>query len=271
LYLSAVSSSLGVSESYISLTGEEKEIIIDTKKAAEAGEKISVEGTTIRFDKGPVTITVVTTEPPKLEEGKLTGKIDSISMASKPLNARYPQKGIVTASFRSNLNNLPPEGASVSAVLLEKLDAGTLAVFERAAAEQGYRQEAVAYAMQVRKSGIYDRTDIGESEVTMTVAPAWILSHGGITNAKIARLADDGSCQLLASRFAGLDSTENMVFTGTSPGGLSIFALVSVQSQPAVIQSQASPVSEVPAGFSSPLVFAPPIFLFTALFLYRKP
>ena len=107
--------------------------------------------------------------------------------------------------------------------------------------EKGYRLDAVAYTAQVEKTDLQDKTYIGPSVVTMSVAPSWVLNHGGLSNVKIVRLADDGTSQLLETQFSGIDTSINMVFTGTSPDGLSMFTLISVASQEVTVAPTAPP------------------------------
>ena len=140
--------------------------------------------------------------------------------------------------------------------------------------EKGYRLDAVAYTAQVEKTDLQDKTYIGPSVVTMSVAPSWVLNHGGLSNVKIVRLADDGTSQLLETQFSGIDTSINMVFTGTSPDGLSMFTLISVASQEVTVAPTAPPlVSLKSLGTSaSSVILIPTLLLFVGflVFLRRK-
>ncbi|MFZ1898261.1 hypothetical protein [Methanoregula sp.] len=140
--------------------------------------------------------------------------------------------------------------------------------------EKGYRLDAVAYTAQVEKTDLQDKTYIGPSVVTMSVAPSWVLNHGGLSNVKIVRLADDRTSQLLETQFSGIDTSINMVFTGTSPDGLSMFTLISVASQEVTVAPTAPPlVSLKSLGTSaSSVILIPTLLLFVGflVFLRRK-
>lgn len=235
-----------------------------------AGEKISVKEKTITFEHGTHTITVTTKESPREDQGKLSGEIESIILKATPLTSHYTETGPVSASFGADLNSLPAPGATVTASLIEKPDDQSRAAFERAAEENGVSVDTIAYAMKVDKSGLEDGKEVGEATVTMTVSPAWVLAHGGFSGIQIARFADDGSSELLASSFNGIDADSNMVFTGTSPRGLSIFALISIKAPAQAVAPQPAPAPSGRADTSASMIFIPPILLFAAFILIRK-
>jgi len=244
--------------------------VIDLNTARSAGEKISVQENTIRFEHGTYTITVKTKDTPREDQGELSGEIESITLQGTPVKAQYTGKGAVSASFGADLKTLPVTGATVTASLIEKPDDQSRAAFERAAEENGFAVDSVAYAMKVDKSGLEDGRDVGRATVTMTVSPAWVLEHGGFSGIQIARFADDGSSEILASSFNGIDADSNMVFTGTSPRGLSIFALISIKAQDQPVAPQPVTMPSKRSDASATMVFIPPILLFAALFLIRK-
>jgi len=152
----------------------------------------------------------------------------------------------------------------------EKPDSQAQAAFERAVAEKGYRIESVAYTLRVQKTHLEDIKDVGQATVSMSIAPSWVLNRGGITNMKIARYADDGTSHLLDTQFTGLDSSQNMVFTGTSPGGLSIFALVAIKNPQVTIAPPPSRTISPPGEGLVPFVIVPPLLLIVALALIRR-
>ncbi|MFA4826295.1 MAG: hypothetical protein WC593_14180 [Methanoregula sp.] len=234
--------SLGVSSSQISSRENAREIAIDMQKAKDSGEKVSVEGSTITFSKGPMTVGVITETGPKETNGILTADVKSISMEHQPVTAQIKDTGTVSASFKADLMSLPPSDATITAVIAEKPDPATQVAIDKAASQMGYQLDAVAYTMDVAKTHLNDGKDIGPATITMSVSPSWVVGHGGISGVKIARFADDGTSQLLETRFVGLDSSVNMVFEGTSPGGLSIFALISVKAHEEAIEQPSQPM-----------------------------
>ena len=244
-------------------------------KAAEgSGEKIHVEGNSVNFDNGQTTISITTKGSPQEKEGQITGEVETISMKSIPVSAKVPESGVVSASFQAELKSLPTSDSKIGFSISEIPDASSRSAFERAAADKGYQIDAIAYTMQVEKTNLEDQKDIGAATVTMSVAPLWVLNHGGITNVKIARFADDGSSQVLDTQFTGLDRLQNMVFTGTSPGGLSIFAVIAVKNpQIAVAVPVIPPVSSTQSNTNqgtSAMAFVPPSLLLASLTLIRR-
>jgi hypothetical protein len=102
-----------------------------------------------------------------------------------------------------------------------------------------------------------------------------VIIKGGSSGIHIARFADDGTSEILDTSFNGIDVDSNMVFTGRSPRGLSIFALISVKAQaPAVtpqVTPQPAPVASSRNDASASLVFVPPVLVVIAgFFVFRK-
>jgi hypothetical protein len=64
----------------------------------------------------------------------------------------------------------------------------------------------------------------------LTVPPSWVTRHGGRDAVRIARTGDTGGrTELLATTYVGTDDAGNMVFSGDSPNGTSIFGLITSQ------------------------------------------
>jgi hypothetical protein len=261
---------LGIQGSEIRSNEKGKEISIDGQKAKDAGETITVEGKNINVAKGPVTISIATTADPRQENGIITGDIKSISMKNEPATAAVKDAGTVSASFDADLVSLPPNDATITATILEQPDPAVVAAYHGAVAKQGYQIGEVAYAMNVGKTHLEDGKDIGSATVRMSVAPSWVANRGGPGDVKIARYADDGTSQVLETRFIGFDSSSNMVFEGTSPGGLSIFALITVKTPQVTI----TPQPTTPASIPSPQIITSlagiSLLLFFILLVIRK-
>jgi hypothetical protein len=262
--------SLGVQGTTVHAVDSRKDLTIDLKAAKDAGEKISVEGRAVTFDKGQTSILVATKESPKAQDGQITGQVESIAMKSAPVEGQFADTGTVSASFKADLHNMPSQDATVSAVLSKSPAPEVQAAIEGELQDKGYRLESVAYTMEVQKSNLEDKKDVGQAVVTMSVSPDWVLNHGGITNTKIARFSDEGTSSILETQFVGLDSTQNMVFSGTSPGGLSIFAMISVKStmQKAPPETSATPGSSSEGAGS--LIVVPPLLFFAAMIWIRR-
>jgi hypothetical protein len=191
-------------------------------------------------------------------------------MKSAPVEGQFADAGIVSASFHADLHTMPSQDATVSSVLVKTPAPEVQSAIEGELQDKGYSLESVAYTMEVQKSNFEDKTDVGQAVVTMSVSPNWVLNHGGITNTKIARFSDEGTSSILETQFVGLDSTQNMVFSGTSPGGLSIFAMISVKSTGQTAPPQASPVPVSSFEGAGSLVVVPPLLFFAAMIWIRK-
>jgi hypothetical protein len=262
--------SLGVQGTTVHEVDSRKDLTVDLKAAKDAGEKISVQGSSVRFDKGQTSISVATKGAPQAQDGQITGQVESIAMKSAPVDGQFADTGIVSASFHADLKNMPSQDATVSSVLVKNPAPEVQSAIQGELETKGYQLESVAYTMEVQKSNIEDTTDVGQAVVTMSVSPKWVLNHGGITNTKIARFSDEGTPSILETQFVGLDSSQNMVFSGTSPGGLSIFAMISVKSTGQTAPPQASPVPVSSFEGAGSLVVVPPLLFFAAMIWIRR-
>lgn len=204
----------------VTSTGTTEGITIDTQVAKEANQTVSVKETAVNVVKGPVTLMITTAEVPDVQDGTITAIIKSISMSYAPVNAQFAGAGTVSASFTADLMHLPPQNATIAASLAEKPSPFVQAAYDLAVTGDGYQMDAIAYTLNVAKTNLDDGTEIGTATVNMSISPSWIAAHGGVSQVKILRYADDGTYQVLDTRFVGLDSSGNMVFTGISPGGL---------------------------------------------------
>jgi len=268
---------LGLHGTSVTGTGTTQEITVDIQGAKVANETVSVEGTAVTVEKGPVTLTITTTTDPKVQDGTITAGIKSIFMNYAPVTAQFADTGTVSASFNADLMHLPPQNATISGSLAEKPAPVVLAGFDSVVKQTGYQMDTFAYTLNVAKTNLNDVTEIGTATVNMSISPSWVAAHGGVNKVKILRYADDGTYQVLDTRFVGMDISGNMVFTGISPGGLSIFALVSVKSPPAVAAVTQQPPSQFSLPFSLPvtganavLIIPPLVVLVIILFIRRK-
>ncbi|MFZ0005782.1 MAG: hypothetical protein WAK45_07865 [Methanoregula sp.] len=261
---------VGVKGSTVSTVGNSEQITIDVKTTQLSGEKISQQNNAIVLEKGPIAMTLSINSAPTMNNGQISAKISSISMQSFPVTASFVKEGTVSASFHSEMNNMPPDDAVIGFSLAEQPDSPTKTIIENTVNENGYRLDAVAYTAQVKKTDLEDQKYIGQSVVTMSIEPSWVLNHGGIPDVKIFRLADDGTSQLLDTKFSGLDHSLNMVYTGESPRGLSMFALVSVEPQVTVAPANSPTVSMKPLTPSqTSVVLVPPMAILIAFLTLR--
>jgi hypothetical protein len=98
--------------------------------------------------------------------------------------------------------------------------------------------QRIAYTMHIDKVNL---ATTGSAKILMTVPAQWVQDQGGIGSIRILRIPDLGEPTVLATTFTGYDATGNMVFTGDSPDGLSIFGLVSVKVSAAAHEPDAEP------------------------------
>ena len=222
-------------------------------------EKVSVREKEITVTKGKVTITITTAASLEGTNGEKTAVVRSISLEHQPVTGQFMDTGMVAASFRADLMSLPPEDSAITARVTKNPVSPGLAGFERAAAEKGYQMDAVAYTMDIAKTNLDDGKDIGQATVTMSVSPSWVEEHGGAASVRIARFADDGTSQILKTRYRGIDSSANQIFEGDSPGGLSIFALITIREPIAAVQTPQTVINvksqpEQPATGSVPFI-----------------
>jgi hypothetical protein len=267
---------LGITGSQVNNKENTREITLDLQKAKDAGESISVRGTVITISKGPLTISITTAEPREID-GVKTAVVRSVSMEHQPITARIKDTGPVSASFRADLTSLPPSDSTITVNITDHPGQPAQEAFDQAASNQGYRVDSIAYAMDIAKNNLSDGKDIGPATVTMSMNSSWVADHGSAASVRIVRFADDGTSQLLKTRYTGIDSSENQVFEGTSPGGLSIFALISVRAVPeATITPQIRPeptvTGSVPLnGIMTPLLIGLPLGVLGIFFMiYRR-
>jgi hypothetical protein len=198
-------------------------------------------------------------------------------MEHQPVTAPFENTGMVSASFKADLTSLPPSDAAIAAAITEKPGSAVQSAIGQAVTGHGYQLDAIAYTMDVAKNNMADGKEIGPATVTMSVPSSWVAQHGGPAGVMIGRVADDGTTQVLDTRYTGLDDAHNMVFSGSSPGGLSIFALISVKAPPEVIVQPPQP-SAIPEPGTVPLAngavdtlrFATPLIVLGIIFIARS-
>jgi len=165
------------------------------------------------------------------------------TITSGPIVASPEGMPNVVVTWTTSINSTPLPNATIRTSILQTADASTLAAYQAALARQGLNLTAIAYVMDISKSGI---SGTGPATITMTVPQSWIDSAGGITNIVVVHMADDGSTEVLSAQITGTDSTTGYVTLSIpSPNGLSSFALVSVQSVNATTTFQAAPTTQI--------------------------
>jgi len=117
--------------------------------------------------------------------------------------------------------------------------------------------------MTVTRTNLENGEDIAGAVIRMTVSPTWVEEHGGADAVRIVRSAEDGTYEILDTRPAGTDGNGNLIFEGVSPGGLSIFGLLTVTAAPAAQDMLASTATApgAPAAAGTPAPAGAPLLL----------
>jgi PKD repeat protein len=243
-----VSQSLDLSvEGYSTVNSENGQMTlhIDLDKAEEAGAVVVVQDTIVTITQPGFTIEVVAKHVNEETRSIVGLEVQSITLTTTPQEAVVPGVGPVSVSLEAGLSSLPV-GATITTVISEPVNPNVLKAFEVALAYEGKEIQAVAFTLTVIK------TNIGTTlpaTITMTCPPDWINNNGGKEAVSIVRIGDDGTIQVLETRYAGTDLTGNMIFEAESPAGLSLFGLLTAK---ASAVRQAENPNSTPAGVTKP-------------------
>jgi hypothetical protein len=141
----------------------------------------------------------------------------------------------VAASWTTTVPAATGQNAALSTSIAQTASPAILNAGQAALAQEGLALNSVAYVMAVTKIGV---SGTGAATVSMEVPASWVKSNGGVSSIAIIHTADDGITQILNAQLTGTDpKTGYLIFTATSPKGLSTFTLVSVN-QSAVAANQ---------------------------------
>jgi hypothetical protein len=159
--------------------------------------------------------------------GKLVGKVTRADFVTSPLVGNITE-GDVSASLKVELF-----GLNGAADLTNMIDANVTAdvsqMYESATTASGRGYDAAAFTLNVTRINL-DQT--GAANLTFTVPPQWVLSHGGTDNIRIERISEkDHTTQILDTRFEGNDALGAMKFSAYSPDGTSIFGMIATKLQ----------------------------------------
>ena len=217
----------------------------DTGRGNSSAEQVTVSGNSFIIRRNGLTM-VLAARNINEKDGTATGLIESVTASIEPVTANISSIGLVAASLDLNLTGIPGDGR-IEISITETPDAGAASAFHLAAAENGEEIDALAYTMTVTRTNLENGEDIAGAVIRMTVSPTWVEEHGGVGAVRIARSAEDGTYELLDTRLIKTDGNGNLVFEAVSPGGLSVFGLLTVTAAPA---AQNIPVSTATAAAS---------------------
>jgi PKD repeat protein len=199
--------------------------IIDRKAAEQSGATISVSGKTVEIIRPAFTLSITAGTMTEVNGVIRADTIQSIQLATTPIDVYTEGVGQVTSSFTAGLASLP-SNAGLTMTIAEPVNPSVAEAFRRAVADEGDEIQAIAYTLTVQKTNIAATLP---ATITMSIPAEWVTSHGGIGSIVIGRIADDKTTTILKTSFSGYDQNGNMEFVANSPDGLSVFALIATR------------------------------------------
>jgi len=217
-----------------------QKIRLATALTEKSGATISVTNNLITISQPGFTLIIETRDTPVNEFGAITGTIKSIGLRTTPVSASL-STGTVAFSLDTPLAAVP-DNAVITTTISETTNPDMLSAYQSAALNNKQVGD-VAYSVVVEKT---DLVTTGPAKVMLTISPDWVMTHGGTKSIGIAHITDDGTAELLATDYSGIDKDGNIIFQATSPKGLSTFSLVSLKDQTTAAQTPAAvPASQV--------------------------
>ena len=210
----------------IAITGSSgvQTFTLDTTLAAQSGVSVTVENNVITITQPGLTQTIVTSGNPSVQNGIISGTVQSVSITTTPSIATL-SFGTVSVSIDASLATIP-ENAVITTTLSDTVSSDTQSAFQLAAQNDNRQVDAIAYVMTVETTNF---VATGPALVTMTVPSNWVTNHGGTESVFIARWGEDKSVEILDTSYKGMDAKGAMVFECRSPHGLSIFGITSLR------------------------------------------
>jgi PKD repeat protein len=165
----------------------------------------------------------------------------------------------IRAAWAVEIVRQPDANATITTSIIQEPGSAVQDAFRTALRSAQLDIAQIAYVMQVTKSGM---SSTGPATVSMSIPQNWINNYGGMGVIRIIRLGDDGTPEVLTTRFSNYDrDTGYLNFEAPSPKGLSVFGLVAVRTYvpvtgtPAVTPPVAPAVTSIPA--QTPQVYPP--------------
>lgn len=187
-----------------------------------------------------------------------TGTVGSVTAVTTPVAVPIASVGSPSVQVSVNMNAMPGSTAAITQTITKDPDPAMQSSFSLAATTAGEQIDEIAYTLNIAKTGIANRGDGGviqSATLTMTISPAWVAAHGGISRLAVIHRADDGTTQILRPVLTGTDATGNYILTIQSDDGLSAFVLAAL-SPVSSASSGSSTVSSASSGDSGPADFA---------------
>lgn len=185
--------------------------------------------------------------------------ISDVVLNSAPVTATLNQTtlGTVSTSISIVLDQMV-SGVTLEQNIVEGSNNSVTNAFQLAAANDGLNVDNVAYTLEIKNTEQIN-ANLSSSgafvpvTLNFSVSHAWVVANGGRDKIKIIRSAEDGTKQVLTTRFLFNDAVMNMdYFGGDSPDGLSIFGVAAVS--PAEQSTAQTSISSSNGGDSPSLV-----------------
>jgi hypothetical protein len=152
----------------------------------------------------------------------ISGKVTDAYFVTSPLDGAIPE-GEVTGAVRVDLLGLDGRG-ELTNTIESNVTPDIESIYRSLCAQDNATYYGTAFVMDISKSNL-NRT--GAANLTFTVPPSWVYTHGGTESVRIIRISEkDHAIQILGTDYRGTNADGFMVFTSYSPGGTSIFGLI---------------------------------------------
>ena len=184
----------------------------------------------VRDFAGKLAMNLLATVRPLLGTGTTAvGLIEKLELDTLPLVGDLDAKvGTVSFQVRAELKTLP-DGAGISMVLSRTANLAVYNAFDQSVRKIQNSIREIAFVAEVNKTRMVDGRDIGPATVTLSVGRNWADSMG-LQNIVVTVLRDDGSVELLTTKFVNYNADGQAVFAAASQKGVSTFGLVGLNS-----------------------------------------
>jgi PKD repeat protein len=177
------------------------------------------------------TLGITMIDLPASDGVNLTGTVASVAASAAPVTVPITDVGMPALNYTLNLREVPNSTAQITMTITKDPDTAAQSSFTLAATGAGKQIDAIAYTVNFNKTCLANHGDNGtilNATIGMAVSPAWVTAHGGRDHIVIMRRADNGTTQVLATQYQGMDASGNELYMALSPDGLSTFILSSV-------------------------------------------
>lgn len=157
-------------------------------------------------------------------------QIQNVQLQSTPVTAALGGNiGTVSAQVSVGLTQMVA-GASILQDILQGASSSVKDAFQVAATDDNLNLKAVAYTVEFHDTALLNSMLSGAVKVNMSVDHAWVVANapnGDINAIRIIRFGDDGTKEVLTTRYLGSQGSTDY-FEADSPSGLSIFGIVAI-------------------------------------------